>query len=155
MLGAGISAELPIVRTFGKFIPLPSFRAMFHGADFLLNYGGLAVENARSRDDSGKNTNIFTDIINEAEKEDTVLTDLDIANEAGNLIIAGSDTTAVTLTYLTSAVLSRPELQNELGEEVGGLKVDFDDAELEKLPLLNAVILETLRLYGAVPNNLP
>ncbi len=153
MMGAGISAEIPIVRIIGQLIPLPIFRAMFHGVEFLQNYGQRAVENSRCIDDKSKN--IFAAILDEAEKENTTLTDDDVRNEAGNLIIGGSDSTAVTLTYLTWAILSRPELQRDLEEEVAGLQDDFDDAETEKLPLLNAAIMEGLRLYTGVPGSLP
>lgn len=153
MIGGGISAEFPTVRTIGRLIPLPVFRAMFHGMEFLEHHGRLAVDNSRSRDRSDKN--IFAAMLDEAEKEGTSLTDKDVQNEARDFIIAGSDTTGVTLTYVTWAVISQPELQAKLEEEVAGLKDDYNDAELEKLPLLNAVILETLRLYGAAPGSLP
>jgi cytochrome P450 len=75
--------------------------------------------------------------------------------EASGLIIAGTDTTSVTLTYLVWAVLSQPTLQAELEHEVAALTSDYGDTDLEKLPLLNAVIEETLRLYGAAPAGLP
>ena len=39
--------------------------------------------------------------------------------------------------------------------EVLGLSDNFTDAELERLPVLHAVIEETLRLYGAAPTPLP
>jgi cytochrome P450 len=80
---------------------------------------------------------------------------MDLTIEAHGLIIAGSDTTAITLTYLIWAVSSRPLLMKQLQDEVSSLPTGFSDAEVESLPLLNAVIEETLRLYGAVPGWLP
>jgi cytochrome P450 len=152
-MGTGINAELPIVQTIGKLIPLPLFRAMFHGIDFLMDYALVAVENSRWREGNGKS--IFAGVLQESEKENTTMTDLDVQMEAYNLIVAGSDTTAVTLTYLTWSIMSHPELQAKLEEEVAGLPDDFDDAEVEKLPLLNAAINETQRLYAGVPASLP
>ncbi|KAL0254661.1 hypothetical protein SLS55_010141 [Diplodia seriata] len=71
------------------------------------------------------------------------------------LIFAGSGTTANTLTFLNYAVLSRPALQQALEEELSTLQEGYSDADLEQLPLLNAIINETLRLYCAVPGSLP
>lgn len=102
----------------------------------------------------GEGTNIFANIIREAEKGEH-LEDFDVQLEASALIVAGSDTTAITLTYLTWAVLSRPALRDELEQEVALLPEDFGDGDIEDLPLLNAVVEETLRLYGAAPGGLP
>lgn len=81
--------------------------------------------------------------------------EIDVQLEAQGLLVAGSDTTAVTLTYLVWAVICHPQWQHALEEEVAGLAPDFTDAELETLPVLNGVIEETLRLYGAAPGCLP
>ena len=89
------------------------------------------------------------------EDEKSILSDEDVNWEAMSLIIAGSDTTANTLTYLVWAVLKRPDLQLRLEEEVCTVSDTPRDSELEVLPLLNAVIDETLRLYGAAPGGLP
>lgn len=78
-----------------------------------------------------------------------------MAFEAAGFAVAGSGTTAVTLTYLVWAVLLHPDVQQRLEHEVGELEPRFKDAELDKLPYLNAVIDETLRLYGAAPGSLP
>jgi cytochrome P450 len=45
----------------------------------------------------------------EAAAEKFELTDDDIRKEASNFILAGADTTAITLTYLVWAVLKRPD----------------------------------------------
>lgn len=72
-----------------------------------------------------------------------------------NIIIAGTDTTGVTLTYLVWNVLQRPVIQQKLEEEVAALPADFKEKDLIELPWLNGVIEETLRLYGAAPSSLP
>jgi len=50
------------------------------------------------------------------------------------------------LTYLIWCVLQRPDVQKELEAEVAD--VEPTDAATEQLPILGAVILETLRLWG-------
>ena len=75
--------------------------------------------------------------------------------EATALIVAGTDTTAVTLTYLVWAVLSSAAVHKALNEELEGLTEGYTDADLEALSYLTAVIDETLRLYGAAPGGLP
>ncbi|KAB8071839.1 cytochrome P450 [Aspergillus leporis] len=152
-MGAGIGLELPLVAWLGRRIPLSFFRTMFRAQDYLFQYAQRAVKSSRMTSDSSRS--IFSGMLNESEKGDGAITDVDVVLEAGGLILAGSDTTAVTLTYLIWAVLSQPKLQRELEEEVNTLGADFNDASLEKLPLLNAVIMETLRLYGAAPGALP
>lgn len=88
-------------------------------------------------------------------QEKTEITDIAVRTEAGNLIVAGSDTTAVTLTYLIWAVLKQPQLQASLELEVSDLSPDLTSEELKNAPLLNSVLEETLRLYGAAPGALP
>ncbi|KAL3251448.1 hypothetical protein ABHI18_010657 [Aspergillus niger] len=153
MMGSGINVELPIVGLLGRYVPLASCQAMFRPSDYLTEYGRRAVSNSRTNSNSTRN--IFTGMLNESEKASSMLSEEDVVIEAGNLIVAGSDTTAVTLTYLVWAVLSQPSLQHDLEEEVSALDPNYDEAALEELPLLNAVITETLRLYGAAPGSLP
>jgi cytochrome P450 len=61
----------------------------------------------------------------------------------------------VTLTYLVWAVLKRPQLQAALEEEVAALSPELLPEELQRAPLLNSIIDEALRLYGAAPGLLP
>lgn len=153
MKGSGINAELPFIGFVAQYLPIASLKSMFRASDYLATYGRRAITNARATSTSSRN--IFAGIIAESEKGASSLTEEDVVTEAGNLIVAGSDTTAVTLTYLVWATLSHPKLQQELEEELAGLDEEYEDADLEKLPLLNATIKETLRLYGAAPGSLP
>ncbi|EME45021.1 hypothetical protein DOTSEDRAFT_33623 [Dothistroma septosporum NZE10] len=149
--GSGIGVELPFVRAIGKLLPFQATKELFCTTEVLDDYAKTAVRNMRASDVAH---NIFASIQAESEKGET-LDDRTVESEAMGLFVAGTDTTAVSLTYLTWVVLARPQLRMDIEREVGGLPVDFEDQDVEKLPLLNAVIQETLRLYGAVPGGLP
>lgn len=151
-MGAGIMVEMPLLRLL-RFVPITAVQEMFNANDYIIKGAGRAVEMARSR--TGE-ANIFAKVIEDCEKDgEGHIDDMDVRIEAMNVIIAGTDTTGVTLTYLVWAVLQRPDLQRELEEEVAALADGFKENDLIALPLLNAVIEETLRLYGAAPSSLP
>jgi cytochrome P450 len=151
-MGAGIMVEMPFLRLL-RFVPIAAVQELFNSKDYVLQGAGRAVELARAR--TGE-ANIFAKVIEDYEKEgEGHLDDMDVRVEAQSIIIAGTDTTGITLTYLTWAVLQRPELQKALEDEVAGLSEGFTENDLINLPLLNAVIEETLRLYGAAQSSLP
>lgn len=131
---------------------------MLQAIERVQEYGRVAVTNAKGRTLS--KANVFSRLIaqwdtEDGEKRGKGLSEYEIAFEAGGFIVAGSGTTAVTLTYLVWAVLCHPGIQKKLEAEVSQLEPDYTDANLEKLSYLNAVIDETLRLYGAAPGSLP
>ena len=136
-----------------RYIPHPKLRAMFRGNPVLVQRGRRAVENSKTNSDSNKN--IFSKVLADAEKNDTILSDEEVTIEAGVFIFGGTDTTATTLTYLIWSVLSNSRIQADLEEEVATLEEAYTDEQVEALPLLNAVIKESLRLYGAAPAALP
>ena len=150
--GAGISVEMPIFRLL-RYVPNANIQEMFNANEYLIQGADKAVQMAKER--HGQQANIFARVLDEAEKEGEGIDDMDVRVEALNIIIAGTDTTGVTLTYLTWAVLQRPQLQKELEAEVATLPEGYTENDLQALPLLNAVIEETHRLYGAAPSSLP
>ncbi|KAJ4296242.1 hypothetical protein N0V90_006287 [Kalmusia sp. IMI 367209] len=151
-MAAGIMVELPLLRLF-RFVPIPAVQEIFNCNEYIFRGADRAVELARSR--TGEN-NVFAKVIEDCEKEgEGTIDDMDVRIEASNVIIAGTDTTGVTMTYLTWAVLQRPQLQAALEAEVAQLPDGFTENELLNLPLMNAVIEETHRLYGAAPSSLP
>lgn len=67
------------------------------------------------------------------------------------------ETTATTLTFATYALAKHPELFDQLAEELSRY-TDIDSlksTELEQLPLLNAVIRESIRLWPPGPGPVP
>ena len=82
------------------------------------------------------------------------LTDAEVRDDALSYIIAGSDTTATSLTYLVWAVCRSPRIKQALLEEVNSLPDGFNDQDTRRLSFLGQVINETLRLYAAAPSGL-
>jgi cytochrome P450 len=150
----GVGVEFPIVTALGKvlrFVPNRTIQDIFCPNDVLYEHGRKYLDSIKASETS---SNIFSNIAAEAEAGEKLSMD-DVHLEASGLIVAGTDTTSTTLTYLVWAVLSQPKLQKALEAEVAALDKDYGDTDLEKLPMLNAVIEETLRLYGAAPSGLP
>lgn len=123
-------AELPWLRAILSRIPLKPFQEAFNSSNYILGYGTKAVENVKR---FGEDSNLMAAVLAEAAKEKSSLDDLDVSTEATSLIVAGSGTTANTLTYLLWNVLRRPALQRTLEDEVRSLSDDFTDADLEQL----------------------
>jgi cytochrome P450 len=78
----------------------------------------------------------------------------ELVSHATILFFAGVDTTSTALTYIAYVLAKHPEYIEKLEKEVSSHYKDVDEfqsIELEKLPLLNAVIREALRLYPPAP----
>lgn len=78
----------------------------------------------------------------------------EVRSNALTFLVAGTDTTANTLTYLVWAVCQTPSVKAALVEELDRLPKNFDDTHLKSLSYLNQVIEETLRFYPAVATGL-
>lgn len=140
---------MPVLYEVLSRIPVPALTDFFNAWRALLDIASIAYKNSLS---NASKKNIFSEILAKAENDpEGHLTPMQVTVEAGGLIIAGSDTTSESLTYLIWAALKRPEVQQALQDELLAHDLELRDAELEKLPVLNAVIKETLRLYSAVP----
>lgn len=89
----------------------------------------------------------------EAAEEDR-LTDAEVIGQVNTFVFAGTDTTSAALARIFHLLAQHPDVQNRLREELcsaqsGGLELGYK--KLEDLRYLDAVIRETMRLYGPVP----
>jgi cytochrome P450 len=69
-----------------------------------------------------------------------------LRDEVSTMILAGHETTAVTLFWCFYLAALYPDVQAALAEEVGGVALERAEA-LEHLPLTRAFVDEALRLY--------
>jgi cytochrome P450 len=165
----GIRATFPFVMAVAGILPLSIFREVVESTDRIVSYAMQSVERYKAHlalnpDEASKKPTLFTKLYGASQEGsqkngEECLSDREIRNDAQSFIIAGSDTTANTLTYLVWSVLRdetiRKKLVAELGEAVEGVERELEDSELRELPYLNQVISEALRLYPAVPSALP
>ncbi|HVI02462.1 MAG TPA: cytochrome P450, partial [Enhygromyxa sp.] len=78
------------------------------------------------------------------------MSDAHIRDELRTLLIAGHETTAITLAWALYDIHRNPEVRERLLAELDGLGPDAEPEAIAKLPYLGAVIDETLRLHPVV-----
>ncbi|KAJ1415240.1 Cytochrome P450 [Sesbania bispinosa] len=120
---------------------------------------GWLEEHKRKRalSDNGKEEQDFMDVMLNV-MQDAEISDYDsdtiIKATCLNLILAGSDTTVVTLTWALSLLLNHPmelkKAQDELDTHIGKDR-KVEESDIKNLVYLQAIVKETLRLYPATP----
>lgn len=93
--------------------------------------------------------------------------DLSVSSELFDHVLAGQETAGVTLTYLAWHLSKDIDLQKRLQAELRGLEPPMEAADgrgiptlpqskrLDALPILHAVVMETLRLNAPIPGPQP
>ncbi|MCJ1315275.1 hypothetical protein MMC15_000592 [Xylographa vitiligo] len=92
----------------------------------------------------------ITDLMN--EHQDLQL----VRDQVINVLIAGRDTTAATMSYIFRLLVRYPNVLNKLRSEIEsvlGQDKDVTRTYIQRMPYLHNVIKETLRLYPPVPIN--
>ncbi|KAJ0024375.1 hypothetical protein Pint_08699 [Pistacia integerrima] len=105
-----------------------------------------------------KKTSLIETLLSLQESEPEFYTDDVIKSIMVVMLVAGVDTTAITLEWTMSLLLNHPEALKKLRAEIDGNVGDgrmLNDLDLVKLPYLRCVINETLRLYPPAPLLLP
>jgi cytochrome P450 len=145
----------PFFIQLGEYVKLPGFKDAIDLNNRLKRYAIQSVDRYKemleNRPFDPKPT-LFTKMFNAGENG---LAEEEIRSNALTYIAAGSDTTALTLTYLLFTVCQNKDIYKKLVAEVQGLPDNFTDDDCRDAPYLNQVITETLRLYSPVSASLP
>ncbi|CAA7035869.1 unnamed protein product [Microthlaspi erraticum] len=92
------------------------------------------------------------------ESQPDYYSDRTIKGTIQSLILAGTDTSAVTLEWAMSSLLNNPEVMNKAREEMDnkiGLDRHVEESDISDLPYLQNIVSETFRLYPAGPLMVP
>lgn len=116
-------------------------------------YEGLLAEHRREK----RNT-IIGHLLSLQESEPEFYTDQTIKGFITNMILAGTDTSAVTIEWAMTLLLNHPDvLQNaklELESKIGNHRL-VEEEDLPNLNYLHNIILETFRMFPAGPLLMP
>ncbi|KAJ7435067.1 cytochrome P450 [Mycena latifolia] len=116
------------------YLPTKSFKVIRRqGLDINNDFFGLLV----------------TDTLEKTKKE---LSEDDIRSQTGIILVAGQETTANTMAFGLLELARHPDFQDKLRAEIySNPRTGVKDVGYDNMPLLNAFIKETLRLYPAQP----
>jgi cytochrome P450 len=134
----------PMLRqNFGPLSPWGSFVRSRQQIDQLI-YDEIAER--RSHPDASQN-DILTLLMSARDEAGEALTDLELRDELMTLLIAGHETTATALTWALYWIHKLPMVRKQLLNELQAFDGPLDPSVLFRLPYLNAVCCETLRIY--------
>ncbi|KAM0909650.1 hypothetical protein ACQ4PT_014705 [Festuca glaucescens] len=117
----------------------------------------IMEEHAKALKISGTSKQHFVDaLLTLREKYD--LSDDTVIGLLWDMIIAGTDTTVITVEWAIGELVKNPRVQEKLQEEldrVVGRDRVMSETDFPNLPYLNAVVKESLRLHPPTPLMLP
>ena len=95
-------------------------------------------------------SDILTLLMSARDEAGKPMTDQELRDELITLLLAGHETTSIALTWALYWIHYLPEVKEKLLKELDTLGNDPDPSAITRLPSLNAVCSETLRIYPIV-----
>lgn len=132
-------------RDFGPWSPGGRFLRLRQQIDDLI-YAEIQARRDRSTSNQSEQTDILSLLMAARDEDGQPMTDVELRDELMTLLIAGHETTATALSWALYWMHLLPEVQSKLRSELEQTDL-LDSNAITRLPYLNAVCLETLRLY--------
>ena len=127
-------------RDFG---PWRQFKAQLKQIDELIY---AEIGDRRAQPDSSR-TDILSLMMAARDEAGEPMTDVELRDELMTLLIAGHETTATSLAWALYWIHHLPQVREKLLQELDSLGDNPDPTSILRLPYLNAVCQETLRIY--------
>ncbi|KAI8964797.1 putative cytochrome P450 [Daldinia sp. FL1419] len=154
----GLRSTFPTLTKITKYIKLPVFSMGIEVQHRMRSYATQSLgRHYKSVEEQGRNAKptLLSKLYKASVDNSDTLPFEELRDDAQAYIAAGSDTTTNTLTYLIYTLCKYPDIKEKLVAELKTLPDGFTDPDLKKLPYLDNVVQETLRLYSAAPSGLP
>ncbi|MBW4464154.1 MAG: cytochrome P450 [Pegethrix bostrychoides GSE-TBD4-15B] len=104
------------------------------------------ISERRTQPNDSRN-DILTLLMSARDEAGEPMTDVELRDELMTLLVAGHETTATALTWALYWIHKFPNVRQQLLQELEGMEVPLDPNALLRLPYLDAVCCETLRIY--------
>ncbi|HVR01358.1 MAG TPA: cytochrome P450 [Polyangia bacterium] len=148
-----------LMATLGPFVAFELFRRSWGGLGpwdrFLRRRAELAAlvaeEVAARRAGGPAREDILSLLLAARDEDGKPMSDAEIFDELLTLVAAGHETTMIAIAWALYWLHRTPAALARLREELDGVPPDPDPDALARLPYLDAVLAETLRLYPVVP----
>lgn len=101
----------------------------------------------RRTEDHSQRQDILSLMMSARDEAGSAMKDSELRDELMTLMLAGHETTATAIAWGLYWIHRDPEIKAKLRSEIASLGANFDPMELAKLPYLDAVCKETLRIY--------
>ena len=130
-------------RDLGPLTPWGKFLRRKQQTDKLLYE---EIQERREHFDSSR-TDILSLLMAARDEAGQPMTDVELRDELMTLLVAGHETTATALAWALYWIHKLPSVREKLIQELDSLGDDPDPSAIFRLPYLNAVCCETLRIY--------
>lgn len=133
-------------KDWGKFSPWGRFLLLQQEIRTLI-YAEIKEKRELLASEKLETKDIFSLLLLAKDENGGGLTDEELHDELITLFFAGHETTASALAWLFYWIHYLPEVQEKLRFELKSCENSLDFQEINNLAYLNAVVLETLRIY--------